>query len=390
MTTRAIYPARRAVEHAVTVPGVRPVRLFAVSWPLWEVEITANVYEEQAYEVIDRFLARALADGGIGTRDGLVAFFGLERSLVDRCLAFLTVIGHLTVSRHGEVRLTELGLRSVRAGVRYTPKESRQKVLIERFTGRPLPRRYHRGSLTVLPNPNVPQELLEDRTRFLPLFAQTMFHSRIVDDLAARPDRADYNLPAQLREIRGVATRDAYLPTYLIETSDRSLLAYTDTDSGRDDFMETVCRDVPAIRARIDTVDRVNPHELWTEWLADRKLGPGRLQELPNAVWRVVLTPGAFSGSPKLPLSQVGSFQLRNHHFLQLWCDDAGLRRRAVLERVLGMARLYGVRTRADLADRAASLAAQLEVAAPTFAELRAHAVGERMYDHLGHLDVLE
>ncbi|MFI6457179.1 hypothetical protein ACIBF6_37185 [Streptosporangium amethystogenes] len=390
MTARAIYPARRAVEHAVTVPGVRPARLFPVSWPLWEVEVTANVYDEQAYEVIDRFLARALKERDIGTRDGLVAFFGLEPALVDRCLAFLAVIGHLTVDRHGEVRLTELGLRSVRAKVRYTPKESRQRVLIERFTGRPLPGRYHRGSLTVLPSPNVPQEMLEDRARFLPLFAPTVFQQRMVDDLAARPDRADYNLPAQLREIKGIAVRDVYLPTYLIETSDRSLLAYTDAGSGRDDFMEAACRDVPTIRVRIDTVDRVKPRELWTEWLADRKLGPGRLQELPNAVWRVILAPEAFSGPPKLPLSRVGSFQLRNHHFLQLWCDDARLRHRAALERVLGMARLYAVRTRADLADRAAVLAVQLEVAVPTFTELRAHAVGERMYDHLGHLDMLE
>ncbi|MGW0068692.1 hypothetical protein ACWDUI_14645 [Streptosporangium sandarakinum] len=390
MTVRAIYPARRAVEHAVTVPGVRPVRLFAVLWPLWEVEITASVYDEQAYEVVDRFLARALAEGGVGTRGGLAALFGLDPSLVDRCLAFLTAIGHLTATPGGEVRLTELGLRSVRTGVRYVPKESRQKLLIERFTARPLLRRYHRGSLTVLPAPHVPEEMLADRTRFLPLYAPTAFRHQLVEALAARPDRADYNLPAQLREIRGVAVRDAYLPAYLIETDRRDLLAYTDAGVGRDDLIENVCRDVPALHAMIAAEARADPRELWTGWLADRKLGPGRLQELPNGVWRVVLTPAAFSGPPKLPPSQVGSFQLRGHHFLQLWCDDPGLRRRAVLERALGMARLHEVRTRADLTGRAATLAARLEVAAPTLTELRDHAVGERMHDHLLHLDMLE
>lgn len=390
MTTRAIYPARRAVEHAVTVPGVRPVRLFAVLWPLWQVEVTANVYDEQAYEVIDRFLVRALVEGGIGTKDELTAFFGLEPSLVDRCLAFLSVIGHLTVNHHGEVRLTELGLRSARADIRYTPKESRQKLLIERFTGRPLPRRYYQGSLTVLPGPNVPEEMLSDRTRFVSLFTPTAFHPRMIDDLAARPDRADYNLPGELREIKGIAAQDAYLPAYLIETDNRALLGYTATGSGRDDFLEAVCRDVPAIHLKIDAEERANPRDLWTEWLADRKLGPGRLQQLPNGVWRVTLTPNAFSGSPKLPLSQVGSFQLRKRHFLQLWCDDTGLRRRAVQERALGMARLHEVRTQADLNGRIGSLAAQLEVTAPSLAELRAYATGNRMHDHLAHLDALD
>lgn len=91
MTARAIYPARRAVEHAVTVPGVRPVRLFPILWPLWQVEITANVYDEQAYEIIDRFLVRALVEGGVDRREELIGFFGLQPSLVDRCLALISI-----------------------------------------------------------------------------------------------------------------------------------------------------------------------------------------------------------------------------------------------------------------------------------------------------------
>lgn len=389
MTARAIYPARRAVEHAVTVPGVRPVRLFPVLWPLWQVEITANVYDEQAYEIIDRFLVRALVEGGVDRREELIGFFGLQPSLVDRCLAFLTVIGHLTVD-HGRVRLTELGLHSARAGVRYTPKESRQKLLIERFTGRPLPRRHYQGSLSVLPSPEVPAEMLADRTRFFPLFVATAFQPQMVDALAARPDRTDYNLPSRLREIRDVAAQDAYLPAYLIETDDRSLLAYTAVGAERDGFLEGVCRDVPAIHARIEAESREDPRDLWTRWLADSTLGPGLPRQLPNGVWRVALKPAAFAGPPKLPLSRVGSFQLRERHFLQLWCDDAELRRRAVQERALGMARLREVRTQEDLVARIDGLATQLEVAPPTLAHLRAYATSRRMHDHLVHLDALE
>ncbi|MFC4529324.1 hypothetical protein [Sphaerisporangium dianthi] len=372
----------------MTVPGVRPLRLFPVLWPLWQVEISANIYEEQAYEVIDRFLVRAVVEGGVDSPDELARFFGLQPALVDRCLAFLGVIGHLTVD-DGHVRLTELGFQSLRAGVRLTPKESRQKVLIERFTGRPLPRRYHHGSLHVLPEPRIPDHMLADRSRFLSLFAATAFQPQIVDTLAARPDRTEYNLPNRLRDITTVAAQDAYLPAYLIETEKRSLLAYTAVGDERDIFLEEICGDVPSIHAKIDAETRQNARELWTEWLADSKLGPGRLLQLRNGVWRVTLLPAAFSGAPKLSLSSVGSFQLRKYHFLQLWCDDADVRGRAVAERALGMARLSEVRTQDDLAERVGMLADRLEVAAPSISDLRAYARTNHLRDHLDHLDAL-
>ncbi|MEV7970650.1 DUF4236 domain-containing protein [Sphaerisporangium sp. NPDC088356] len=208
MTSRAIYPARRAVEHAVSIPGVRPLRLFPVLWPLWQVEISADIYEEQAYEVIDRFLVRAIVEGGIDRREELIRFYGVGPSLVDRCLAFLGVIGHIVVDGD-HVRLTELGLHSLRVNVRLTPKESRQKQLFERFTGRPLPRRYHHGSLHVLPEPQIPDHLLADRSRWLSLFAVTAFQPGMVEALAARPDRTEYNLPSRLepRKVRGESAR---------------------------------------------------------------------------------------------------------------------------------------------------------------------------------------
>ncbi|WP_329428901.1 hypothetical protein OG339_06735 [Streptosporangium sp. NBC_01495] len=389
MTLRAIYPALRAVEHATALAGVRPLRLFPVLWPLWQVEITANVYDEEAYEVVDRFLVRAVVEGGIDRPRELAAFFGLPLSLVERCLAFLAAIGHIA-EVDGRIRLTELGSRSAQAGVRFVPKESRQKLLIERFTGRPLPRSHYRGSLPVLTSPQMPPEMATDRTRFLPLFVTVPFQARIVSDLAARPDRTEYNLPDQLREIRKVEEQDAYLPAYLIETGDRSLLAYTAIGPERDGFLEDVCRDVPAIHARIDAEDRVDPRRLWTEWLAGGKLGPGLLRQLPRGLWRATFGSSTFSGPPRLPLSRLGSFQLYRHHFLQLWCDDDSLRLRAVKERALGMARLREVRTQADLSTRIAALAGQLEVPTPTLADVRSHAERGRSDEHLAHLDALE
>jgi len=89
-------------------------------------------------------------------------------------------------------------------------------------------------------------------------------------------------------------------------------------------------------------------------------------------------------------LSRLGSFELRRHHFLQLWCHDAGLRDRAVLDRALGVVQLRAVRTFADLTPRVEAIARQLEVPAPTIAKLREHAQRTQQYDRLMRLDALE
>jgi hypothetical protein len=46
-----------------------------------------------------------------------------------------------------------------------------------------------------------------------------------------------------------------------------------------------------------------------------------------------------FGPVPKLPISTLGSFELRKGHFLQLWCADAAMRQRALLEREVGVVR---------------------------------------------------
>lgn len=390
MARHVIYPARRAIEHAVSRPGTHPVRLFAVLWPMWQVEVTADLYEEQAYEVIDRHLIRAIADGGISTSSELSAFFGLDPSLIERCLHFLTVIGHLWVN--GErVGLTDLGVRSHRDGVRYALcKESRRKLLFERFTGRPLPRSHYDGSIRVLDTPTVNKEEVADGTLFRPLFAPAPFREQLVLTLAARPDRAAYNLPVQLREIRDLRPQDAYLPSYVIETAGGELLGYTAVAGERDAFLEEVLTLVPEARARVEAETRLDERRLWQEWLAASGLGHGSLQQAPHGGWRVVLPAKVYGRSGKLPLSRVGSFQLRRNHFLQLWCQDERLRRSAACERALGMARQREVRTQADLVRRLNGLAAQLEIDGLTLTSLRGYAEQNGLRERLAHLDALE
>lgn len=387
-TGRRIYPARRAVEHATTIPGVRPLRLFPVLWPLWQAETTANVYDEQAYELIDRFLIRAIMEAGLHRADELAAFFGIPQVLVRRCLNFLATIGHVREDA-GTVILTELGRYSAHEGKRYVPKESRQEILIEQFTGQPLPRAYYEGSVPVFSGPEIPEDRLADRSRFLPLFAPTMFRPELVEDLAQRPDRAELNLPRQLRDLRFTGKQDVYLPAYIIETAGTGLLVYTAIAAERDAFFEQVCRQLPDIGQLIKAETSADPREIWTGWLAQSKAGPGTLRQLPSGVWRATLLASAFGPDAGLSLSKVGSYELRKRHFLQLWCDDTGLRRRALIERALAMTSSSEIASWAALRQRVTSVARQLEAAEPTRADLREYARQHRMNAALARLDAL-
>ncbi|MET8282801.1 hypothetical protein [Micromonospora sp. NPDC005174] len=388
MADRIIYPAQRAIEHAVTVPGIRPARLFPVLWPLWQVETAAQVFDEQAYEVLDRFLVRGIREAGLLRSTDLATFYGLPASLVERCLAFLSLIGHV---RHadGLVMLTPLGESSAQADIRYVPKESRQQILVERFTARPLPRSHYQGSLRLLPTPDVPIGQVSDGSRFAPLFSPSAFRPEIVTQLGERPDRFDFNLPKQLRDLRVLGHQDAYLPAYLIEDADGGLLAYSGVRGEQDAFLESLCQRVPIVRSLIAAEQSPDPREIWTNWLADGRRR-GTLRQLPSGVWRATLATDSFGARPKLPFSRIGSYQLRKQHFVQIWTDDAELRRQAALRRALAMAQLSEVRTRADLANRMRTVAEQLEVTTPTLDELHRYAKKEQLQAYLVHFDVLE
>lgn len=388
MTGQVIFPARRALEHAVTAPAVRPLRLFPVLWPLWRVEISAQVYDEQAYEVVDRFVVRAVCEAGLSGVEQIAAFLGVHLSLVQRCLAFLARIGHVTVEG-GEVRMTPLGLDAIRAGVRYEPKESRQDLLFEQFTGRPLPRGHYDGSVTVLSTPEVPADGVADRTQFTGLFCRTPFDPEVVPRLAQRTDRTEYNLPRLLLGVTVQQYGDAYLPVYLIETAGSGLLAYSSAAPRGDAFFEAVRRDVPALDEMISVEERGDPREIWTAWLAEGRHGRGTLRQLPNGVWRATLRADAYGGAPKLPPSRIGSFELRRRHFLQLWCDDPALRRRVLMDRALGIAQTRDVSTRGDLIARMSELSELLEVPAPGVAELRSYGAAEGQHARVARLDEL-
>ncbi|CAO5183715.1 conserved hypothetical protein [Frankia sp. AiPs1] len=385
MAKPVLYPSRRALEDAAAVPGVRPLRLFPVLWPLWQIEISASVHDPQAFEVLDHFLVRALAEGRLSTVDEIAAFFSLPAALIHRCLGFLTAIGHLHIT--GErLALTSLGLASWRAGVRYVVKESRQHLMFERFTGWPFPRRYYDGKIAVLPTPAVPEDRAPGRTRFHPLSTVAPLRPDAVEALAARPDRAEFNVPAALGPIRELGTHQAFLPCYLIETAEHGVFAYTAVSDARDPFFAEILRQVDSAHQLIEAEDRTDPYTLWTAWLARFTHGTGTPRQTPSGMWRIILPPSSF-GAGKLEMYRLGSYELSKNHIAQLWCEDSATRRTAALDRALALTRRPGL-TRPALHDQAARIAHTLEVPPPTDHDLRTHAraAGPQL---LGRLDLL-
>ncbi|PRX66990.1 hypothetical protein B0I32_105430 [Nonomuraea fuscirosea] len=117
----------------------------------------------------------------------------------------------------------------------------------------------------------------------------------MVAELAARPDRAAYTLPAQLRALQDLRSQEAYLPSYVIEIDDGRLLGYMAAGPGRDAFLEAILAEVP--EARVESETRLDERRLWEEWLAGNGLGHGSLRRASYGGWCCRLRRSARGGS---------------------------------------------------------------------------------------------
>jgi hypothetical protein len=382
---KIIYPATRAVLHASALPGVVPLRLFPVLLPLWQVDVSTEVFDQQRFEVIDHFVERAVQEGGIRDRDELIAFLNLPSALVDRCLAFLRDLGHLAAPGP-RLELTDLGRASLRDSIRYVATTRRQTLLIERQTGWPLPRAHYDAGVAVLDSPELPAGRLSDSTTFLRVFTHAAFEPKVLSWLASHPDPAAFNLPAQLRNLRQEQVREGFLPCYLIETADGQVLAYSAAGEERDGFLEKACAST-SLPQLIRASARREPALVWREWQAQTPAyASGTLREMPTGGWRVVLEAAAFGEAPKVPLTRLGAHQFRENHFLQVWCDDVATREAALRRRTLSIATQPEVTTEDELLRRMRILAGVLQVPEITMKELREQAERESAG---GRLDVL-
>jgi hypothetical protein len=213
-------PLREVARRVDALPGVRPRRIVPLLLPMWAAEVTATVRENHPYDVLDRYLSRAIAEGGLSDTAGLAGFLGVEPALVSRAVRFLAGIGHLR--RDGDtVTLTELGRQSVAEGRRYQLAHGRRLLLrFDGFAGAPVPYACVTGSIWL----SEPELTLPDGTRFRPVPGAAALPESAVAELLSRPDVADFTGPVVPVAVEQTGIRPDWLPVYLVECEDESLV----------------------------------------------------------------------------------------------------------------------------------------------------------------------
>jgi hypothetical protein len=364
VTVPAHVPVRRILERVTAMPGIEPLRVFPLLLPMWAVQIKAVVQDAQPYEVFDQFLSRAIGAAAIRDVRGLADFFAVEPALVERALRFLDNIGHLR--RDGDaLSLTELGVRSLADGRRYVVKEDRQILYFDGFTGSPLPKAHYVGAVMV----DEPELTLNRSTRFQAVAHTGPLRRDALQELARRPDREKFNLPGALMSVEMSEVSNAWLPAYVVECVS-GLLVFVKAIDGADPYLSKLV--TSHLLDALNAETSVDDLQVWRRWLAAKGYPDVRPARLPNRVLRASLPPEAFG--ERMKWWQLGSFETRDHTFLQLWCDDKVTRLLAVLERVANAVAKRGVRDSEGIERRLAEVSEQLEVATPTVADLEAYA----------------
>lgn len=179
-----IYPVDRALDAIADQPGIRPLRVHRVAIPLHVAEVTATVTAREPFDLLDRYVGLAIADGGFRSLAEMAEYLGITPDIVHRVLRFLGEIGHVT-GVDGALELTPLGMRAVRDETRYTPKEDRLKLYFDGVRCSPLPERFYGRGVRVLD-----RESAHAQHGFTLFDPATGFTNDAVTALAARPDRA--------------------------------------------------------------------------------------------------------------------------------------------------------------------------------------------------------
>lgn len=344
--TYFLYPPQKIIEDAQKEPGLRPLRLYALLFPLWRVVLGGTFREQKPYALLEEYFERGIFEGELHTTEELSAFFGIDARLVVKVLDFLQTIEHVQYEQ-GRWSLRRLGQESLREGQKYIPKKNRQEFYFEAFQCQPLTRE-HYDKMQVYTEDEA-EELVNayERShrgyRCTRLYSFHPWNAGAVNDLARRSDRDQYNLRKEISEVRQVGQPElVYLPMYLIEAQRRNnqpiYLAYSRIRGRRDRFFEQIVNSYPDIREAlaVASVKEKRDGDVWRHWLTKQGLSHLQPLQMPNGIWQLNLTPALFRGNnPPFALEKIGTYRLEEGHFLYLWCDDIEIRRNAALDRAL-------------------------------------------------------
>lgn len=375
------YPVERALEDVADQPGVHPMRVHRVAFPLHVAELSATITAREPFDLLDRYIGLAIAECGFRSVPEISDYLGVTEHIVGRVLRFLAEIRHVTAS-DGVFGLTELGLRAVRDDTRYIPKEDRLKLYFDGVRCDPLPSRYYGRNVRVLSRAEA-----QDQHWFSLLAHTSGFATSALAELARRKDRADYNLPDEHENLMLRAAGEAFLPCYLIRvrTSNgyRSLVYTAASTSARDAYLEEIMQNWPPLAEAIRTEDNAEAarRDELSQWLDQRGLSMTQLTWAGHDVPRLTLPAGHFplgdapdKDRAEFPLRQVGSYLTPQRFVVQLWCKDEHIRREAALQRALEYADAMQ-RDEADMTRFLTQVSTRLDLhPALSLTDLRTHA----------------
>lgn len=391
------YPEQRALEDVAYSLGLQPTRILTVLLPIWRVEVRATVTEGEDYELIDRYIERAIAETGIDTVAGLSWFLALDEVIVHRTMSFLATIEHVRYS-DGRFTLTELGIRSVRDRKSYrTTRNDRRHLYFDAFGSRPLTRPYYDArAVTFIERDELSTVLAEHKERVFALANTPAFRPNALADLVNAPDRDSFNLPERIDIVESTPAEYVYLPLYVVRAVRAGHpprhVAYSQVSRESDPYLTSMCEQTPEIVSACTyewAPDQENERTRITTWLRKQGLAAGSPVRTAEGGWRVTLPAAAFGRGGGLNLSLLGTYVMLGNVFFLAWCADESARKRAMAERVKAYlnARPYSDRDRLiALIDR---ISRQLDLGTVTIGTLRRWANEFGHSDLAGHLATL-
>ncbi|OLR95129.1 hypothetical protein [Actinokineospora bangkokensis] len=302
------YPVERALEDAAHRTGRQPARVLSVLLPVWSVRVEATTTDSAPYELIDRFVARALAEARLGTAHGLAALLGLDEPLVDRTLRHLRALDHVTTTDDTHA-LTELGRRSLRDGEVHRRKTEEFTLHFDAFLARPLPTTHH------------PLLVPDAEATALP----RLFSPSTPEPDLAVADRARHGLPLALEVHKRLDERQSYLPLHLVRAGG-DVLAYSRLGPTPDADMTTLAASIPVVHDLFDAEDQAASPSAITEWSRTRGLTGCTMTRQPEGSWRLTLPAAAFAAGGPLPERSLGSYAVVDTTVVHLWCPDVAAR----------------------------------------------------------------
>ena len=373
-----LYAPTRALEHAADLPEIRPLRIHALAFPLHAAELSATIEERGPFDLLDRYVGLAMAEGGFTRLQDIAEFLGVSEHLVDRVLRFLGGIGHLQGPADA-LYLTPRGIRSVRDDRRYTEKQERLRLYFDGVRCGPLRTAHYAHGVRILD-----RDAGHHQRTFRLLPEACGFRPDAVKELARRPDRGEYDLPDELLKLEVLEVGRAFLPCYAIRAHDGQrlrTLVYSGVAELRDHHLEEILNSWPTTTRVLESADSEQPRDHFAEWMRERGIAPQALVWVDHHSFRLILPPSRYSdredgtrGKGTFTLPMLGSYVAPRSHVLQLWCHDAPTRTKAVLARALAYATATN-RTMPEVTTFLERLCRQLEPGSDvTVEDLRRHA----------------